>query len=374
MQHERLPIVQQMILRRHAATRAARRSAKLLPFQRDDFAGILRAMAGLPVTIRLLDPPLHEFLPSLEELLVETTELRLTKGTDDRRSIARRTRCSRRVQQLHEQNPMLGLRVCRLGIVFPEIYAMQVRAIFEAACDTQARRRRRPARRDDSRRRHARRRCRPRAMRPSASPTRSSRGAASSSTYRIGTMIELPRACVVADELAEYAEFFSFGTNDLTQTTYGYSRDDAEASFIPRLSGEAHSQRRSVPSARPARRRRADAQGGQPRARRARRPEDRHLRRARRRAEQRRVLRSLGLDYVSCSPYRVPIARLAAAQSAIGALDLSARRGHAPRRDASAHRRRASRDVDVRAANEEFAPIGFAAELGDEVGDLARVD
>ena len=141
------------------------------------------------------------------------------------------------------------------------------------------------------------------------------------STYRIGTMIELPRACVVADELAAYAEFFSFGTNDLTQTTYGYSRDDAEASFIPVYLAEANPQGRSVSSARPARRRRADEAGGTARPRRAGGLKDRHLRRARRRAEQRRVLRS---DWASTTfrarPTACPIARLAAAQSAIGTL------------------------------------------------------
>ncbi|MHB8147385.1 MAG: pyruvate, phosphate dikinase, partial [Vulcanimicrobiaceae bacterium] len=132
MQQDRLPVVQQMIL---ANTVEARATAlrELLPFQREDFAGILEAMHGLPVTIRLLDPPLHEFLPSLEHLLVETTELRLTLGTDSK-EFKEKDAILRRVQQLHEQNPMLGLRVCRLGIVYPEIYAMQVQAIFEAAC------------------------------------------------------------------------------------------------------------------------------------------------------------------------------------------------------------------------------------------------
>ncbi|MBV9233554.1 MAG: pyruvate, phosphate dikinase, partial [Candidatus Eremiobacteraeota bacterium] len=136
MQPERLPSVHRMILADTPQERADALAA-LLPFQRDDFVGILTAMESLPVTIRLLDPPLHEFLPSLEQLLVETTELRLTKGVE---STEYRTRNAllRRVQQLHEQNPMLGLRVCRLGIVFPEIYEMQVRAIFEAACELKA--------------------------------------------------------------------------------------------------------------------------------------------------------------------------------------------------------------------------------------------
>ncbi len=266
----------------------------------------------------LLDPPLHEFLPSLEQLLVETTELRLKKGADSAEYRAKEA-VLRRVQQLHEQNPMLGLRVCRLGIVFPEIYEMQVRAIFEAACDLKSRG-------IDAR---------PDVMIPGVGTKeemQTTRAAAKrvadavldergvTLPYRIGTMIELPRACIVADELAEYAEFFSFGTNDLTQTTYGYSRDDAEGIVHPGLSREADSQGRSVPSARPARRRSAHAPGRRARPRRAPGSQDRHLRRARRRAEQRRVLRRLGLDYVSCSPYRVPIARLAAAQAAIGSL------------------------------------------------------
>ncbi|MBV8066371.1 MAG: pyruvate, phosphate dikinase, partial [Candidatus Eremiobacteraeota bacterium] len=136
MQQDRLPVVHQMIL---ASTSEERAQAleRLLPFQRDDFIGILRAMEGLPVTIRLLDPPLHEFLPSLEQLLVQTTELRLIKGTDSPEYRAKEAML-RRVQQLHEQNPMLGLRVCRLGIVFPEIYEMQVRAIFEAVVEVAA--------------------------------------------------------------------------------------------------------------------------------------------------------------------------------------------------------------------------------------------
>ena len=288
MQPERLPIVHEMIL---ATTRAQRAKAldRLLPFQRDDFYGILSAMEGLPVTIRLLDPPLHEFLPSLEQLLVETTEIRLTKGVKSPEYLEREA-LLRRVQQLHEQNPMLGLRVCRLGIVFPEIYEMQVRAIFEAAC---------ALKREGVD-------VRPEVMIPGVGTKeemQATGGAAKrvadevlaqhgiALAYHIGTMIELPRACVVADELAGCAEFFSFGTNDLTQTTYGYSRDDAEGSFIPVYlekkilkddpfqvldrRGVGGLMRQAVELARPVRR------GNQ----------DRHLRRARRRAEQRGILR-----------------------------------------------------------------------------------
>jgi pyruvate,orthophosphate dikinase len=318
MQQERLPIVQEMIL---SDTPQARSSAleRLLPFQREDFLGILEAMQGYPVTIRLLDPPLHEFLPSLETLLVETTELRLREG-EQTAAYQQKMRQLKRVQQLHEQNPMLGLRVCRLGIVYPEIYAMQVRAIFEAACALKQRG-------ID---------VKPEVMIPGVGTKEEMHFTADAARkiadsviakagvavdYHVGTMIELPRACIVADELVRAgAEFFSFGTNDLTQTTYGYSRDDAEASFIPRyleekilkddpfqvldrrgvgaLMQEAVRRGRSVD---------ADLKigicgehGGEP--------------------SSVAFCHGLGLNYVSCSPYRVPIARLAAAQAAIGAL------------------------------------------------------
>jgi pyruvate, orthophosphate dikinase len=317
MQPERLPIVHSMIM---ATTREARAEAlaKLLPFQRDDFIGILRAMEGLPVTIRLLDPPLHEFLPSLEQLLVETTELRLTKG-EQSPAFQAKEKMLRRVQQLHEQNPMLGLRVCRLGIVFPEIYAMQVRAIFEAAC---ALKRQGVDARPDvmipgvGTKGEMQTTCD--AARRVAHEVLAEQNV--SLAYHIGTMVELPRACVIADELAADAEFFSFGTNDLTQTVYGYSRDDAEASFIPvylekRILKEDPFQvldrhgvgalmRVGVERGRSAR---EDLKigicgehGGEP--------------------SSVAFCDQLRLDYVSCSPYRVPVARLAAAQSAIGAL------------------------------------------------------
>jgi len=312
MQPERLPIVQAMIMATDAEARAAR-LAELLPFQREDFKGILAAMAGYPVTIRLLDPPLHEFLPSLEDLLVETTELRLTVGEADPKFVARSAVLTR-VRQLHEQNPMLGLRFCRLGIVFPEIYAMQVRAVFEAACELRA------AgvdalpdimipgvcSREEMRLTYD-------AARTVAEATLKERGVPV--PYKIGTMVELPRACIVAGELAESAQFFSFGTNDLTQTTYGYSRDDAEGSFIPRYLekkiliddpfqvldrvGVGSLMRIGVTGGRAVR---ADLKigicgehGGEP--------------------SSIAFCESLGLDYVSCSPYRVAIARLAAAQA-----------------------------------------------------------
>jgi pyruvate, orthophosphate dikinase len=317
MQPQRLPVVHEMIM---ATSREARDAAlaRLLPFQRDDFIGILRAMEGLPVTIRLLDPPLHEFLPSLEQLLVETTELRLTKGVQSPEYRAKEA-VLRRVQQLHEQNPMLGLRVCRLGIVFPEIYRMQVRAIFEAACDL--RRQGIDARpevmipgvgtKEEMENTHA-------AAKRAADEVLEREGV--KLAYHIGTMVELPRACVVAGDLATAAEFFSFGTNDLTQTVYGYSRDDAEASFIPvyldkrilkedpfqvldrrgvgELMGMAVARGRSAREA--LKIGICGEHGGEP--------------------SSIAFCDQLGLDYVSCSPYRVPIARLAAAQSAIGAL------------------------------------------------------
>ncbi|MDQ6931583.1 MAG: pyruvate, phosphate dikinase [Candidatus Eremiobacteraeota bacterium] len=314
MQSERLPVMQEMILADSLPGRMAALD-RLLPFQREDFKGILSAMHGLPVTIRLLDPPLHEFLPSLEDLLVSTTELRLQRGetSDEYRGKAR---LLRRVRQLHEQNPMLGLRVCRLGIVFPEIYAMQVRAIFQAACELKKQG-------ID---------VRPDVMIPGVGTKeemqktfQAVRSVAEAVTgengidvpYRIGTMIELPRACLIADELAEFAQFFSFGTNDLTQTTYGYSRDDAEASFIPhyleqKILKEDPFQvldRRGVGSlmqeaVRRGRSRVSDLKigicgehGGEP--------------------SSVAFCHQIDLDYVSCSPYRVPIARLSAAQAAL---------------------------------------------------------
>ncbi|MGP6159379.1 MAG: pyruvate, phosphate dikinase [Vulcanimicrobiaceae bacterium] len=314
MQSDRLPVVQGMIL---ADTPEARAEAlaKLLPFQKEDFRGILSAMAGCSVTIRLLDPPLHEFLPSLEDLLVETTELRIKKGEGDAEYKERLAMLSR-VRALHEQNPMLGLRVCRLGIVYPEIYAMQVRAIFEAACELRAEG-------VDAR---------PDVMIPGvgtkeemlftyeAAKEVADRVIAEKGVkvdYKIGTMIELPRACVVAGDLAEYAHFFSFGTNDLTQTTYGYSRDDAEGTFIPKYLekkilkddpfqvldqvGVGGLMRMAVERGRTARPGLkigiCGEHGGEP--------------------SSVMFCHRLGLDYVSCSPYRVPIARLAAAQGVI---------------------------------------------------------
>jgi len=314
MQMDRLPVVQQMILSDTPEARATA-LAQLLPFQRKDFRGILSAMAGFPVTIRLLDPPLHEFLPDFETLLVETTELRLQQG-EDSPEFQKKAAILKRVRQLHEQNPMLGLRVCRLGIVYPEIYAMQVRAIFEAACELRGQG-------IDAI---------PDVMIPGVGTREEMRvtfeavkrvadaviaDANVPVAYRIGTMVELPRACVVADELADYAQFFSFGTNDLTQTTFGYSRDDAEASFIPRYLeqkiladdpfqvldrvGVGSLMKEAVAKGRGKRPNLkigiCGEHGGEP--------------------SSVAFCHDIGLDYVSCSPYRVPIARLAAAQAAL---------------------------------------------------------
>src|SRR5262249_49890780 len=209
MAEGRLPLVRDMIM---ASDERSRRGAldKLLPLQQSDFEGIFEAMAGLPVTIRLLDPPLHEFLPSLEE------------ATDERMRV--------RIRTLTEANPMLGTRGCRLGLQWPEIYEMQVRAIVRAARAVHERTSEAP---------HVE------IMHPLvavAEELRSLRAMTVAVTveegfripYRVGTMIELPRACVCADEIAEHADFFSFGTNDLTQTVLGFSRDDAEGKFLTR--------------------------------------------------------------------------------------------------------------------------------------------
>ena len=219
---DRIPHMRAMIL---ASNEKDRRTAlrKLLPMQRNDFIGLFRAMDGLPVTIRTLDPPLHEFLPKREELLVEITRLEDTKPKSPKLKELRAL--LNRVEQLHEQNPMLGLRGCRLGITYPEITEMQARAIFEAAvkCAKEGVK------------------VKPEIMIPLTTGRKEMANQAAlvrkvadevfaekeaKVEYLVGTMIELPRAALVADEIAKEAEFFSFGTNDLTQTTYGFSRDD----------------------------------------------------------------------------------------------------------------------------------------------------
>jgi pyruvate, orthophosphate dikinase len=291
MADDRLPVVREMIM---ASDEDERRAAldKLLPHQQADFEGIFEAMAGLPVTIRLLDPPLHEFLPPLEE------------AKDDRMRA--------RIRALQEANPMLGTRGCRLGLQFPEIYEMQVRAIIRAAAAVHERTGDVPlveimhplvAFREELRR-----------LRELTIETASDEADVE---YLVGTMIELPRACVRADEIAEEAEFFSFGTNDLTQTALGFSRDDAEGKFLTHYlqdgvlernpfetldqSGVGDLMRIAVERGRQTK---PDIKlgicgehGGEP--------------------ASVAFCHTLGLDYVSCSPYRVPLARLAAAQAAL---------------------------------------------------------
>ncbi len=312
MEEERLPVVRAMIMAETTEERE-RQLERLLPIQRGDFEGILEAMQGLPVVIRLIDPPLHEFLPNYEDLVAETTELRVT-GKDPGR-LAELEKLKERVEQLREANPMLGLRGVRLSILYPEITRMQVRAIIEAACSLRKRG-------IDAR---------PEIMiplvgilaeleavkgelEPVAKAVQEEQGV--EVPYKFGTMIEVPRAALVAGEIAKEAEFFSFGTNDLTQTTFGFSRDDAEGKYIVRYleqkilpanpfesiyrAGVGRLMGIAVQEGRAAR---ADLEigicgehGGDP--------------------DSIQLCHALGLDYVSCSPYRVPVARLAAAQAA----------------------------------------------------------
>ena len=367
---DRISIMQRMIL---ARTRQEREKEleRLLPLQKQDFIGLYREMKGYPVTIRLLDPPLHEFLPKREELMVEIARLELTGGNPG--AIDEKRRLLARVEELHEFNPMLGLRGCRLGILMPEITRMQARAIIEAACEL-AREGKKivpeimiplvgmlsemKAQKD--------------IIREVAEETMKKTGIKLS--YLVGTMIELPRAAVTAGRIAEEAEFFSFGTNDLTQTTFGFSRDDA-AKFIAyymtrqdtcpacqspdvdwkdmtcRACGAAIAKKPdNILDADPfavldregvgammrlaiseGRKTRQDLKlgicgehGGDP--------------------SSVEFCHQLGLDYVSCSPYRVAIARLAAAQAALAAgasgESSSVKSGRAPRRRAARARRR----------------------------------
>jgi len=314
MAQDRLPVVQRMIM---AETVEERREAlgRLLPLQEGDFREILRAMAGYPVTIRLLDPPLHEFLPNIEELLVDITRMR-HDPTVESKTLADKEELLRQARGLEEFNPMLGHRGCRLGISFPEIYEMQARAVFQATC----------ALMDEGVD------ARPEIMIPLVGHFRElERLRALVDRVRqeveeendkeincpIGTMIEVPRACMTAGDIAGYAEFFSFGTNDLTQTTFGFSRDDAEGKFLPEYlqqkileenpfavldeDGVGRLMRLAVADGRAARAGLkvgiCGEHGGDPRSI--------------------NFCHRLGLDYVSCSPYRVPVARLAAAQASL---------------------------------------------------------
>jgi pyruvate, orthophosphate dikinase len=306
MAEDRQPKMRAMIM---ANTREARRSAlaDLLPLQQEDFEGIFEAMAGLPVTVRLLDPPLHEFLPNLADLSAQVERARIEE-TDDLPDLER---VLERVVDISEENPMLGTRGCRLGILYPEIYEMQVHAILRAA-------------------KAADQPPHPEIMIPLVDYEQEleimrelvvrigvEEGLTVGEDYTVGTMIELPRACFVANLIARHADFFSFGTNDLTQTALGFSRDDVESNFVPiymerkiidrspfetidkpgvgwlvRLGAwvgrEAHPGLKLGI---------CGEHGGDP--------------------ESVEFFHRAGLDYVSCSPFRVPIARIAAAQAAI---------------------------------------------------------
>ncbi|MBO0706015.1 MAG: pyruvate, phosphate dikinase, partial [Candidatus Dormibacteraeota bacterium] len=312
MEEDRLPVVRAMIM---ARTRPEREKEleKLLPMQRNDFLGILETMEGKPVVIRLIDPPLHEFLPDPDELLTEVVTLRVT-GEDPSR-LRRLEQVLQRVRELREANPMLGLRGCRLGIVFPEITRMQVRAIMEAACELRLRGVDvRPEIMIPLAGTEAELKVAKRELEPVAEAVQTEKGIRV--PYKFGTMVEVPRAALTAGELARQAEFFSFGTNDLSQTTFGYSRDDAERKFIVRYLQLGILPSNPFETLDPAvvrLMRIAVAEG------RATRPElevgicgehggD---------PASIRACHALGLDYVSCSPFRVPVARLAAAQAAL---------------------------------------------------------
>ena len=306
MAEDRQPKMRAMIM---ADDADARREAlaELLPLQQQDFEGLFEAMAGLPVTVRLLDPPLHEFLPNLPDLAAQVERARIEESDD----LPELERMLDRVEDISEENPMLGTRGCRLGILYPEIYEMQVHAIFRAA-------------------KAAPEPPHPEIMIPLVDYEQEielmrelvvrvgeEEGLREGTDYTVGTMIELPRACFVADRIARHADFFSFGTNDLTQTALGFSRDDVESKFVP-----AYLERKIIDrspfetidkpgvgwlvrlAAWVGREARPDLKlgicgehGGDP--------------------DSIRFFHDAGLDYVSCSPFRVPIARIAAAQAAV---------------------------------------------------------
>jgi pyruvate,orthophosphate dikinase len=320
---DRLPHMQRMIMAcrdtqdpKEAAMYAKERRAalaELLPMQRKDFYGLFKAMAGLPVTIRTLDPPLHEFLPKREELMVEIATLEATNKRSPK--LPKLRKILEVVNELHEFNPMLALRGCRLGILYPEITEMQVRAIFQAACDCKKKGIE----------------AKPEVMIPLVGDVKeletekeivdrvagevfAKRGV--KVDYLVGTMIELPAAALSAGEIAQQAQFFSFGTNDLTQTTFGISRDDCGKII------KAYVQRKIWPSdpfavLDPKRVGRllklATVEGRAAR-------NDLHVGICGEHGGDPASIEfcaEAGLDYVSCSPYRVPIARLAAAQAAV---------------------------------------------------------
>ena len=318
----RLAAMREMILSDGTGARE-KALEKLLPLQRGDFIGIFREMAGLPVTIRLLDPPLHEFLPNAEELLSDLSELKMAVRRADTLAnmdhlldeIDEKRALLRQVNRIRESNPMLGFRGCRLGLLFPEVTRMQSRAIFEAACQVQG----------------ERKKVELEIMVPLVSLSEELHQQAElihevarqvmgehgmTIEYRVGTMIELPRAALMADRIAAYADFFSFGTNDLTQTTFGLSRDDS-GRFLPNYierkiirddpfqvldrDGVGQLIRLGAERGRSVKPKLkvgiCGEHGGDP--------------------QSIAFCHDIGLDYVSCSPYRVPIARLAAAQAAL---------------------------------------------------------
>ncbi len=313
---DRLPIMQEMILADTVKDRETSLS-KLLPMQRSDFKGLFQKMKGYPVTIRLLDPPLHEFLPKREDLMVTIAVMKAAKNDPQHNSkeLAEKEKILKRVEELHEFNPMLGHRGCRLGITYPEITKMQVRAIIEAACEL--------AKEGQT--------VVPEIMIPLvgnvleiknqkalvmqvAEEVVKERGI--KVTYMIGTMIEVPRAAITADEIATEAEFFSFGTNDLTQTTFGFSRDDSmkfvkyyidnrilenDPFAILDQKGVGEFIKMAVEKGKKTRPNLkvgiCGEHGGEP--------------------SSVEFCHKIGLDYVSCSPFRVPIARLAAAHAVL---------------------------------------------------------
>ncbi|WP_042460558.1 pyruvate, phosphate dikinase [Neobacillus dielmonensis] len=313
MDQYRIPIVQKMILADNYEERMEALE-QLLPMQQGDFEGIFEAMQGYPVTVRLLDPPLHEFLPYKEELIVEVTKLQILDPQS--KELKQKEQLLKKVRQLDEFNPMLGHRGCRLGMTYPEIYDMQAKAIFYAAAKL--------AEKGIE--------VQPEIMIPlvghvnelkqmrqlvvnAASTVQEETG--TTIHYTIGTMIEIPRAALTADKIAEEADFFSFGTNDLTQTTFGFSRDDAEGKFL-----QAYIEHKVLPEnpfavldqegvgklvetgvqlgrlTKPSLKTGICGEHG---------------------GEKSSIdfCYKTGLNYVSCSPYRVPLARLAAAQAAI---------------------------------------------------------
>jgi pyruvate,orthophosphate dikinase len=310
MAEDRQPKMRAMIMAHEEDERRAA-LAELLPLQQEDFEGLFEAMVGLPVTIRLLDPPLHEFLPNLPDLAADVERARI-ECTDD---LPKLEKTLERVEEIHEENPMLGTRGCRLGILYPEIYEMQVEAIMRAAAAIVERTGDAPH---------------PEIMIPLVDYEQEleimrelvvrigdEQGLSAGEDYTVGTMIELPRACFVANRIAEHADFFSFGTNDLTQTALGFSRDDVESKFVP-----AYMERKIIDrspfetidkpgvgwlvrlaawvgrEAHPGLKLGICGEhGGDP--------------------ESIEFFHMAGLDYVSCSPYRVPIARMAAARAAI---------------------------------------------------------